>query len=115
MASKENPSRSLWNDALCDSKNGALCKTKVSPSVPEPPVLPTCEDQGRPDFVKFNGACYKWMDVPKTWDEAEEDCKHQHAHLVSITNDMEQSYVFANSKQSQVWIGLSNKQVSTRI
>ena len=51
------------------------------------------------------------MDVPKTWDEAEQDCVKQHSHLVSITNDMEQAYVFANAQQTQSWIGLSNKQV----
>ena len=52
------------------------------------------------------------MDVPKTWDEAEQDCKNQHSsHLVSIPTDMEQSYVFANAQQSQAWIGLNNKEV----
>ena len=78
-------------------------------------MLPTCEDEGLPDFIRFNGACYKWMDVPKTWDEAEQDCKNLHySHLVSITTDMEQSYVFANAKQDQVWLGLNNKEVSIR-
>ena len=51
------------------------------------------------------------MDVPKTWDEAKQDCINQHSNLVSIVNDMEQSYVFANAQQTQTWIGLSNKEV----
>ena len=106
MASGENKP-SYWNDAACDEKHGALCKTKVNPTLPDPPLSPTCEDLGHPDFVKFNGACYKWMDLPKTWDEAEEDCKQQNSHLVSIVNDMEQSFVFSSVKQTQSWIGLT--------
>jgi hypothetical protein len=109
LASGENHP-SYWNDALCTNPHGALCKTKVNPNNPNPVVLPTCTDVHN-TFVSFNGACYKWMDVPKTWDEAEKDCKNQHSHLVSIINDMEQSYVFANAQQTQTWIGLSNKEV----
>ena len=110
MASREDQP-SYWNDAQCESRYGALCKTKVSPSVPEPPVLLNCEDEGHFEFVKFNGACYRWIDTPKTWDDAEQDCINQHSHLVSIVDDMEQAYVFTRVKQSQAWIGLSNKQV----
>ena len=84
----------------------------MSPNNENPPSAPTCENEGLSDFIRFNGACYKWMDVPKTWDEAEEDCrKQQSSHLVSITTDMEQSYVFANALQSQAWVGLNNKEV----
>ena len=104
-----NPS--YWNDAQCSFTRGAFCKTTVNPNNQEPIILPTCNDGIHDEFIKFNGACYKWMDVPKTWDEAEQDCVKQHSHLVSITNDMEQAYVFANAQQTQSWIGLSNKQV----
>ena len=109
MASGENHP-SYWNDAPCDQVHGALCKTKVNPNNPDPVILPTCTEP-HSSFVSFNGACYKWMDVPKTWDEAKQDCINQHSNLVSIVNDMEQSYVFANAQQTQTWIGLSNKEV----
>ena len=113
LASGENHP-SFWNDAPCSGTYGALCKSTVNPNNENPPLLQTCDNEGLPDFFRFNGACYKWMDVPKTWDEAEQDCKSQHSsHLVSIPTDMEQSYVFANAQQSQAWIGLSNKEVVT--
>ena len=113
MASGENHP-SYWNDAPCDGAHGALCKTKVNPNNPNPVVLPTCTDL-HSSFISFNGACYKWMDVPKTWDEAKQDCINQHANLVSIVDDMEQSYVFANAQQTQTWIGLSNKEVKFHV
>ena len=113
LASGENHP-SYWNDAPCSGTHGALCKTKVNPNNPNPVVLPTCEDLYS-EFINFNSACYKWMDVPKTWDEAEQDCIKQHSHLVSITTDMEQSYVFSQAQKTQSWIGLSNKEASSLV
>ena len=106
----------FWNDDQCDHSFGVLCKSNVSPSFPDPPQLPTCLMYGRPEFFLYKGSCYKWMDEPKTWDDAEQNCMFHHAHLVSITSDVEQAYVFTQPQlgveQGQAWIGLSNKEVS---
>ena len=107
-----------WNDDQCYNTFGALCKTTVSPSFPNPPERPNCDEYGRKGFVRFMGECYKWENEPKTWDEAEESCILQHAHLVSILDDVEQAYVFTQPQlgidQEQAWIGLNNKEVSLK-
>ena len=107
-----------WVDEQCEDKYGVLCKADVSPSVENPPIRESCIDPehgGRPDFYRFKGACYKWENEAKTWDEAEANCREQHSYLVSILDDAEQSFVFTQPEfginQNQAWIGLNNKAV----
>ena len=104
-----------WNDAGCEYTKGGLCKSEVSPHFEQPPKLQTCEEAGKSDYLHFNGACYKWVSAPKSWDDAEADCKSAGAHLVSIYDDMEQAYVFTNAEDTQSWIGLTNKISEVRI
>ena len=68
-------------------------------------------EEDKPEFVRFNGGCYRWVDEAKTWNEAEQDCSQQGAHLVSIWDGLEQAYAFANVKSSQSWIGLKKEPV----
>ena len=113
-----NDQPGFWNDDQCYNTFGALCKTTVSPSVPEPPELPRCTEYGElyKDFYLYKGSCYKWENERKTWDEAEESCILQHAHLVSILDDVEQAYLFTQPQlDEKAWIGLSNKEVSVII
>ena len=100
-----------WNDASCDSFKGVLCKSLADPNIENPPQLETCEDEGMPNFLRYNGGCYRWMGEAKTWNEAEQDCSQQGAHLVSIWDDLEQAYSFTNVKSVQSWIGLRKEPV----
>jgi len=68
-----------------------------------------CDESNHADFTKFNGECYKWIDEPKSWSDAEDDCKQKGAHLVSIIDPVEQAYVFTELQSNKAWIGLSNK------
>ena len=76
-----------------------------------PPALQTCDEEGLSGYVKFNGGCYRWVNEPKTWSEAEADCAGQGAHLVSIWDDLEQAYTFSAVKDSKSWIGLKKEPV----
>ena len=103
-----------WDDCACDNRLGYICKSKASPSNNPPPAPEKCKDpevsgQG---FIKFDGACYKWMNSPLSWTEAEDSCRSMNAHLVSVNSPMEQAYVFTRAKKDASWIGLSNRQVS---
>ena len=101
-----------WNDASCDVKKGVLCKATANTEITEPPKLETCEDEGHGDFYRYNGGCYRWMNEPKSWTEAEADCNQQGGHLTSIWDDLEQAYAFTNVKSAQSWIGLKKEPVS---
>ena len=102
----------MWDDSNCTLRHPYICKTPASPdnTVPPPPP-PPCDVANHQDFSQFNGACYKWVDQPKSWDDAENDCKQGDAHLVSVIDPIEQAYVFTGLQSSMAWIGLSNKQV----
>ena len=98
-----------WNDAACDSLKGVLCKGMASTENANPPQLETCE--GLTDFYRFNGGCYRWASEAKTWNDAEQDCAQQGAHLVSIWEELEQAYTFSSVKDSKSWIGLKKEPV----
>jgi hypothetical protein len=54
------------------------------------------------------------VDQPKSWSDAENDCKQVDAHLVSIIDPIEQAYVFTGLQSSMAWLGLSNTQVGVQ-
>ena len=106
----------MWDDTGCGNfteRHPYICKTRASPDNPDPPPPPpACGDSNHADFYQFNGACYKWVDQPKSWSDAENDCQQMGAHLVSIIDLVEQAYVFTEIQSDKAWIGLSNKQVT---
>ena len=104
-----------WDDWGCDAQAGYICKSVASPSNNPPPAPEKCKDdevkgQG---FIKFDGACYKWMSSPLSWMEAEDSCARLNAHLVSINSPMEQAYAFTRVQKDAAWTGLNNRQVKT--
>ena len=95
-----------WNDVSCKDKKNYICKKYAAPlNKPQPKVL--C-DGDFSDFLKFQGDCYMYVDVPKLYDDAEEFCIDKGAHLVSILNEVEQAFVQVNIPSGSAWIGLSN-------
>ena len=105
----------MWDDGNCTKNYGYVCKTQASPENPPPPSPPTCNDANHESFFQFNGACYKWVDEPKSWSDAENSCKGMDAHLVSIIDPIEQAYVFTEITSNRAWLGLSNKEVGENI
>ena len=58
-------------------------------------------------------SCYRHFSTKKTWDDAEADCVTTGGgHLVSITSNIENSFVYnlsGNTGGYNVWIGLNDK------
>ena len=57
----------------------------------------------------FNRNCYKLMDSPKTWSDAETECKGQswkgnQGHLASLHSEEEQSFISSLSSE-RLWLG----------
>ena len=102
-----------WDDDSCYKLNAYICKSKGSQEHNPPPPPPKCDDPevAGANFLKFNGACYKWMTSPLTWIEAENACKSMNSHLVSIIDAVEQAYIFTQVKGDTSWTGLNNRQV----
>lgn len=98
-----------WNDIGCDSVKGFICKRQASSAIDHPPAVPMCEAE-HDNFESFDDNCYLYVDTPKNWDEAEQDCVGRQAHLVSILDSKEQAFVLTHLDEMSdtPWIGLSN-------
>ena len=58
-------------------------------------------------------SCYRLFSSKKNWNDAEANCVKNVGHLVSITSNIENSFVSKLAKESgkDVWIGLNDKSV----
>ena len=58
-------------------------------------------------------SCYRLFSTKKNWDDAETDCENEDGHLVSISSNIENSFVYSLAKNANkdVWIGLNDKTV----
>ncbi|XP_067468852.1 brevican core protein-like [Thunnus thynnus] len=68
--------------------------------------LERCE----PGWDKFHGFCYRHFSQRLSWEVAEQHCRMQGAHLVSIMTPEEQGYINSNYKEYQ-WTGLNDKTI----
>ncbi len=100
-----------WNDLNCERLLPYICKSRASRDNQEPPVTKKCDNQYS-DFDSFKGSCYKWVDEPATWSEAETKCSQlDGSHLVSILTESEEAFVMVSGKANDFWIGLSDERV----
>ena len=99
-----------WHDQDCQRQFAFVCKTQVSNNYDPPDSPPSC-DGDFSTYTSFGGSCYKFVGEPKSWPDAEADCQHDGAHLVSVQDMMEQSYLHSRMSSNESWLGLSNLEV----
>lgn len=62
------------------------------------------------DWMLFQGNCYFFSTLPKDWNESVKACREMGAQLVVIKSKDEQGFLQRTSKkQSNTWMGLSDK------
>lgn len=60
-----------------------------------------------PGYMSYWYACYRFVDNPVTWSEADQLCRNEKAYLVSIHSEAENSAVFIYADgQLPKWLGL---------
>uniref|UniRef100_A0A8C4LNJ3 C-type lectin domain family 4 member F n=1 Tax=Equus asinus asinus TaxID=83772 RepID=A0A8C4LNJ3_EQUAS len=57
----------------------------------------------------YSGSLYYFSDVKKSWQEAENFCVSQGAHLASVTSKEEQKFLTQTTSDSYYWIGLTDR------
>lgn len=61
------------------------------------------------DWRGFNGNLYYFSHNKKTWQDAENFCVSQGAHLASVTSQEEQAFLIRFTENSIYWIGLTDQ------
>ncbi|XP_015231842.1 PREDICTED: macrophage mannose receptor 1-like [Cyprinodon variegatus] len=98
-----------WNDDACHKDHSFVCYRKKSSSIePPPPTKSPCPA----DYISWYENCYKLVEEPATWDEAQTACEEQGGNLASIDMSYDQAFVAGVVLQGKAdaWIGLRRKE-----
>ncbi|KAG8521297.1 C-type lectin domain family 17, member A, partial [Galemys pyrenaicus] len=61
-------------------------------------------------WLPFDGKCYYFSQVTKSWEEARKFCQENYSHLVIISNFAEQNFLAkAHGSPRVYWLGLSDR------
>ncbi|XP_076033569.1 lymphocyte antigen 75-like isoform X2 [Oratosquilla oratoria] len=100
-----------WNDVFCDKEFPFICQLPLDSSIATPAPVLMC-DEPYNLYESFADSCYRFISEPKTWQEAEDACVADGAHLVSIQDLGTNSYLWSvmqNLEQTEAaWIGLNS-------
>ncbi|XP_060616839.2 C-type lectin domain family 5 member A-like [Anolis sagrei] len=60
-------------------------------------------------WVPFDGKCYYFSAVEKTWDESKQDCAQSNSHLAIINNNAERIFLQNKTQNAHYFLGLTHK------
>ncbi|GFQ74876.1 macrophage mannose receptor 1 [Trichonephila clavata] len=100
----------VWRDDVCMKKYPYICQMDKNPDLPKPDYNRGLDCIFPSGWLKLDDMCFKMFSGnPLSWYEAEESCKRQGAHLVSLSGTSIQaiaSYLGVEVNQTY-WIGLA--------
>jgi len=90
----------------CRNPKKFICEREASSAVGPSNAPSGNSNKGCPAGWKSKfGHCYKWFfTAPKTWQDAQTDCRKQGAHLISIHDDAENEFI-SKTVKGTVWTG----------
>ncbi|XP_054706986.1 macrophage mannose receptor 1-like [Uloborus diversus] len=113
-----SPQIGEWNDIHCGVEAPFVCqKENVEMPLVKAPLDPRlCSEENNSGW-KFRNSCYNLLRERRSWEDAENVCKHQYkGHLVTIrdvTYDMFLDYMLRDIKED-IWIGIKIKESYTQ-
>lgn len=84
-----------WNDRSCETKYPYMCKKEKQLLPPVTTVLPPADDGCEPGWTADGYSCYWTSSDTAGYYFADQYCGDMGAHLVSIQDHYEQSFVHA--------------------
>ncbi|XP_073532994.1 macrophage mannose receptor 1-like [Phyllobates terribilis] len=105
-----------WNDINCGDPKNFICeRSNSSINATFTPTVPAPEGGCPTDWLSFGKKCYRILgteeDKAVNWDNARLDCQSMGANLVSINDDLVQSFLMSNLRgvRGDLWIGLHKR------
>ncbi|XP_072234626.1 macrophage mannose receptor 1 [Leuresthes tenuis] len=99
-----------WNDINCGMELPSICKR--SGSFLNTTMEPTTVPQGgcAPEWVAFQGKCYKFIKETKNWHDARKHCQQEGGNLLSIDSENEQVFLTTQLLlyNNDLWIGMND-------
>ncbi|XP_075172279.1 macrophage mannose receptor 1-like [Anomaloglossus baeobatrachus] len=102
-----------WNDINCGYRNHFICeRSNSSINTTLAPTIPAQEGGCPTDWLSFGKKCYRICGTDKdeavSWSNARLDCQSMGGNLVTINDDLVQSFLMSNLRDVRVdlWIGL---------
>ncbi|XP_021093925.1 asialoglycoprotein receptor 1 [Heterocephalus glaber] len=66
------------------------------------------------NWMEHEGSCYWFSQSGKSWLEANKSCQMENAHLVIVNSLEEQRFIEGNTRQRNIWIGLTDKRTGVQ-
>ncbi|XP_056375176.1 macrophage mannose receptor 1-like [Hyla sarda] len=104
-----------WNDINCGYPNPFICERKNSSiNATAAPTAPSPQGNCQPDWLLFGKKCYRIFGNENEevidWHAARTSCLSKGGNLVTINDDLTQSFLIANliDAKADVWIGMND-------
>ncbi|XP_005097625.3 macrophage mannose receptor 1 [Aplysia californica] len=96
-----------WNDKRCTDRYSFVCETAKVPVYAAETVNATGCKAG---YQRFRNSCYRYDKDLYTWNQAEQLCKLEGSHLVSVIDRFEEDFIelltLGAAPDLQMWLGL---------
>ncbi|XP_045107957.1 macrophage mannose receptor 1-like [Portunus trituberculatus] len=120
----------MWNDVACSEKRAFLCQTPVEPAgleyiSPSPSTSPSPSSSPSPSwpspspsqscplphshYLRRGEHCYRHVLTPLPWQEAEDTCSREGAHLATALTKTQAAAVWVavmEAELQEAWLGL---------
>jgi len=96
-----------WRNVPCSSSLPYACGMPRNIDIPTDDVIEKCPHPYE-DYTRYDGACYRIYAEEKTWQDAEDFCVTKNAHLASVIDVHEKSFLYAmweSMDTTGIWIG----------
>ncbi|KAM4552770.1 macrophage mannose receptor 1-like isoform 2-T2 [Odontesthes bonariensis] len=97
-----------WQSSSCLKRLGYICYKGGTPPAPPQTEQGFCSTH----WIPYNGHCFHLERNPKTWSDAQIECRKEGGDLVSIRNVEDQSFVISQlgyASTDELWIGLNDR------
>ncbi|KAG0712211.1 Macrophage mannose receptor 1 [Chionoecetes opilio] len=103
-----------WNDVACSERRAFVCQAPMEAQTgPSPsPAGPSCAPSD-PLYLRTGNHCYHYVLTPRPWQEAEDTCALEGAHLATALTRTEAAAVWVvamEARLEEAWLGLRHEQ-----